>query len=69
MKTHRKVLEKRAVLLSLSVEIVAYSVTSKFNMVLLCCKLTIHKRKTKRKGSQIRHINLNTDISIVITVR
>jgi len=69
MKTHRRVLQKRAVLLLLSVEIVTYSVTSKFNVVLLCCDLTIHKRNTKRKGSQIRHINLNTDISIVITVR
>jgi len=69
MKAHRKVLQKGAILLSLLVERVAYSFTSKFNVVSLCCELTNHKRNTKHKGSQIRHINLNTDISIAITDR
>jgi hypothetical protein len=69
MKTNRMVLQKDAKLLSLSVQTVFLTVTSKFNVVLLCCDLTIHKRNTKRKRSQIRHINLNTDISKFIIFR
>ena len=46
-----RVLQKGAKLLSLSVQTVAYSFTSKFNVDSLGCKLTIHKRNTKRDGS------------------
>jgi len=69
VKAHRRVLQNGAKMLSISVQTVAYSVISKFKVDSIGCDLTFHKRNTKRKGNQIRHTNLKTDISIVIRVR
>jgi hypothetical protein len=53
---------------SISVQTFDSSVTSKFKVGLMGCEITVHKRYTKRDGSKIGHVNLNTGISIVIRV-